>query len=161
MRGTQKSISMSAYETAARPRRLSAVPAVYLSGHITPGPLAPDIFIPDPLRDLAAELLSASGIQSIDPRRTPRPTTPESIFRRDLLDVIRSDLILVLTASTPTYGTCMEWGIAALLGKPIVALDPQKVARTSLWPMAATAVFCDTVYEAVDWIVQWSKKPLK
>lgn len=99
----------------------------------------------DPMRGkealASAPLISATGLSDA------------AIVYRDLDDIRRADVVLVLTASEPSYGTLMEWGIAAHeFAKPVVAVDPLQRARQSPWCRYFTLHFADSIEDAVDWI---------
>ncbi len=118
-------------------------------------------------RGIAADMLVAGGWDILDPMRGTKTILegkiinddasqrPDSaIILRDLDDIKRCDVLLVLTADDPSYGTLMEWGWAGIaLRKPIVAIDIKKKARKSPWPRFHTMFFADTVEEGCKWII--------
>jgi nucleoside 2-deoxyribosyltransferase len=141
---------------------------VYLSGRIDQLGYAEAIRE----RQEAAEALLMVGWDVLDPTRggvedpktghfldgtmTSGQNLDAAIIFRDLDDIRRADVIMVLTASTPSWGTAMEWSYAAIaLGKPVVAVDPEHKGRQSPWCRAHCLFFADTIAEAVEWINQF------
>ena len=136
--------------------------AVYLSGRIDG--LHYDEAVAK--RSEATKLLVAAGWDVLDPMRGKTDLTggvitdgstnrsDAEIVLRDIDDMRRCDVMLVLTGDTPSYGTEMEWGYVGIaLRKPIVAVDEAGTARKSPWPRYHTMFFGDTVAEACEWLI--------
>jgi len=92
-------------------------------------------------RQHASEVLRASGIHVLCPMRGKEPLHQmvqldrevgnsgfrnEELRSRDIADVLRADILIVLTGNTPSWGTGIEWGIAHIHNKPVfvIADDP-------------------------------------
>lgn len=76
-------------------------------------------------RQYAAIRLRGAGLVVLSPTRFETEAwklSPRSYTTRDLLDVVRSDVVLVnvLEAIEVTAGTCIEIGWATALHKPVV-----------------------------------------
>jgi len=138
---------------------------VYLSGRIEALKYAEAIRD----RNTATELLVARKWDVLDPCRggvenpkdggfldggmTSGQNLDAAIIFRDLDDIRRADVVLVLTASEASWGTGMEWSYAAIaLGKPVVAVDPDRKGRNHPWLRHHCLFFADTIEEAVEWI---------
>ena len=97
-------------------------------------------------RKHAAELLRGIGIHVLCPMRGKEPLFQqtridmdgdpvgfrnEELRARDLADVLRSDILIILMGDTPSWGTGIEWGIAHDNDIPVfvVATDVVRMQR--------------------------------
>ena len=126
-------------------------------------------------RNEAARLLHAAGWDTLDPMRgyeilstlDEKPikdddtkrllgVTDQAILQRDEDDVRRSDVILIFSGDTPTWGTAFEWQMAYTLKKPIVVIaSKDAVSRGHPWCRSMASYFAETVEEAVQFITEW------
>ncbi len=108
----------------------------------------------DPMRN--KESLKGQGeindkLRSLDPS-----LTDAAIIFRDLDDIRRADVVIVLSGSHASWGTAMEWSYAAItLGKPVVVVDSEGTGRKSPWCRHHAVYFADSLDEAVIWIIRY------
>jgi nucleoside 2-deoxyribosyltransferase len=107
----------------------------------------------DPLR--GKEILST--LSSIDEGEACRllNVTPYAIVSRDRDDIRRADVVLILSADTPSYGTLFEWEFAYNCGKPIVVVASRDDVKNHPWCQLMTTYFAKDVDDAVDFIIRW------
>lgn len=116
-------------------------------------------------RYLAAKACDEAGIEYYDPAEGENIIANEPVDLRMGFETMRRfvakdeyaikqcDVLLVLTADTPSEGTGLEIGLALSLGMPVVLVG-QKRANGELmgfWNVKASAIFA-TVEEATEWI---------
>lgn len=93
----------------------------------------------------ASEALSKIGVFAVDPALAEsqlwgkhlkskistsfRYKVIESMVKNDLYLIRRSDLILVLSGSTPSDGTWIEWIMAKAMGIPVVMISPERCKK--------------------------------
>lgn len=126
-------------------------------------------------RDKAADLLHRAKWDTLDPMRgyqilstlddapiqdndTKRllGVTDQAILQRDEDDIRRSDVILIFTGDTPTWGTAFEWQMAYSLKKPIVVIASLNArAREHPWCRSMASYFAESIEEAVRFITEW------
>lgn len=145
-------------------------PLVYLAGPIA-GISGTDA---TEWRDLAADLLTAHGIECLDPMRAKEALakvtriqqnfheyahrgpffTAKGIMARDFADVKRCDALLVnlLGAEKPSFGTVMELAWAYAMQKPVVVAIEDAGNLHDLHPMLHEAMpfRVETLDEAVE-----------
>jgi nucleoside 2-deoxyribosyltransferase len=93
----------------------------------------------------ASEALSKIGVFAVDPALAEsqlwgkhlkakistsfRYKVIESMVKNDLYLIRRCDLLLVLTGSTPSDGTWIEWVMAKAMGIPVVMISPERCKK--------------------------------
>ncbi len=108
----------------------------------------------DPMRH--KETLKGQGVIDDKLRGTDSSLTDAAIVFRDLDDIRRADVVIVLSGSQASWGTAMEWSYAAIThGKPVVVVDPEGTGRNSPWCRHHAVYFADNLDEAVIWIVHY------
>lgn len=96
-------------------------------------------------RKEASEMLAKVGIHAVDPAQAEgqlwgkhlkakintsfRYRIIESMVQQDLFLIRRSDIVLVLTGSTPSDGTWIEWVTAKAMGIPVVMISPERCKK--------------------------------
>ena len=136
-------------------------PLVYLAGKMG-GRLGADVLAE---RGKAIRACKKAGVGYIDPAENEN-ISPDAVVdlamsfeqmrrfvSKDEYAIRQCDVILVLTADTPSEGTGIEIGLALALHMPVVLVSPKRVAGTLMgfWSCKADAMF-NTVEEAVKYI---------
>lgn len=117
-------------------------------------------------RQAAAEAVRARGWIPVDPLAGEHTTlkgrrniqddhaelTPANIARKDRYAIEHSDMLLWLTADTPSYGSCIEVGFAWGLSKPVIAVDAAGHGRRSAFVSHIATCIVNTLEEALDFI---------
>jgi hypothetical protein len=96
-------------------------------------------------RKEAAEALARIGVRAVDPAQAEellwsghvkakisnsfRYKVIEAMVQRDLWLIRRCDLLLVLTGSTPSDGTWLEWSKAQMMGIPVVMISAERCKK--------------------------------
>jgi len=80
--------------------------------------------------------------------------SPHSVFKRDMADIQRADLILanLQGATRVSIGTMIEFGVAHRLDIPIVVVMDKADIHWHIFVLEVATLICPTVEEAVAWI---------
>jgi len=110
----------------------------------------------DPMR--AKEILSTAGpINEREAKMLLGGVQNGAIIERDVDDVRRSDIILILSGDHASWGSAFEWSLAHFMfRKPVIVLAPKgSLAREHPWCQNMCSYFAETVEEMVDFIDRW------
>ena len=126
-------------------------------------------------RENAAAALASRGWNAVDPiageyealkrRRkiddAASGLSAVSIARKDQYQIDHVDMVLWLTASVASYGSCIEVGYAWAKGVPIIAIDLEKRGRKSAFVEHCCTYIADDLDDALDFMADYMAMPVE
>lgn len=103
-----------------------------------------------PVDPIAGEYTALKGRRSIQDDQAKLTST--SIARKDRFAIEHSDMLVWLTGGTPSYGSCIEVGLAWGTGVPVLVVDPTGVGRKSAFVRHIAAYIGDTLEDVLAFI---------